>query len=96
VLLHRSGAGADVQGVLDDFPRYAWHVRGTPRKYLSIRVEEVDEHFFLFWVELRADLQCLIVGTTGVEGMVFVTLQLTQSCQHAAWDREPCWRGSPG
>jgi hypothetical protein len=50
LLLHRSGAGADVQGVLDDFPRYAWHVQGTPHKYLSILVEEVDKHFFLFWV----------------------------------------------
>ena len=25
-LLHRSGAGLDVQGVLDDLPRYARHV----------------------------------------------------------------------
>jgi len=35
-LLHGLGAGSDVQGVLDDFPRYARHVRGTPRKYITI------------------------------------------------------------
>jgi len=25
-LLHGLGAGSDVQGVLGDFPRYAWHI----------------------------------------------------------------------
>jgi hypothetical protein len=66
VLSHQSGAGADVQGVLDDLPQYVWHVRGTPHKYLSICTEEVDEHFFLFGVELGADPRRLLAGAVGV------------------------------
>jgi hypothetical protein len=41
--------------VLGDIPRYARHVRGTPRKNFGVRVEKVDEHCFLFGVELGAD-----------------------------------------
>jgi hypothetical protein len=41
--------------VLGDIPRYARHVRGTPRKNLGVRAEKVDEHYFLFGVELGAD-----------------------------------------
>jgi hypothetical protein len=41
--------------VLGDFPRYARHVRGAPRKNLGVRAEKVDEHCFLFRVELGAD-----------------------------------------
>jgi hypothetical protein len=41
--------------VLGDFPRYARHVRGTPRKDFGICAEKVDEHCFLFGVELGAD-----------------------------------------
>jgi hypothetical protein len=41
--------------VLDDIPRYARHVRGTPRKDFGVRTEKVDEHCFLFGVELGAD-----------------------------------------
>jgi hypothetical protein len=55
VLLYRSGADLDVQGLLDDLPRCARHVQGTPCKYLSIHGEEVDKHFFLFGVELEAN-----------------------------------------
>ena len=66
-LLHGLGAGSDVQGVLDDFPRYARHVRGTPRKYVGICAEKVDEHCFLFGVEARADPQCLAFRRPGVE-----------------------------
>jgi len=50
-LLHGLGAGSDVQGVLGDFPWYARHVQGTPRKYVGICAEKVDEHCFLFGVE---------------------------------------------
>ena len=56
-LLHGLGAGSDVQRVLGDFPRYVRHVRGTPRKYVGICMEKVDEHCFLFVVEARADPQ---------------------------------------
>ena len=48
VLLHWLGAWPDLQGMLGDFSRYAWHVRGSPRKDVSIGVEEVNERAFLF------------------------------------------------
>jgi hypothetical protein len=41
--------------VLDDIPRYVGHVRGTPRKNFGVCAEKVDEHCFLFGVELGAD-----------------------------------------
>jgi len=66
-LLHGLGAGSDVQGVLGDFPRYARHVRGTPRKYVGMCTEKVDEHCFLFGVEARADPQRLAFRGPGVE-----------------------------
>jgi hypothetical protein len=53
--------------VLGDFPRYARHVRGTPRKNLGIRAEKVDEHCFLFGVELGADPDLLGGVVAGVE-----------------------------
>jgi hypothetical protein len=52
---------------ISDFPRYARHVRGTPRKNLGIRVEKVDEHGFLFGVELGADPYLLGGVVAGVE-----------------------------
>jgi len=66
-LLHGLRAGSDVQGVLRDFPRYAGHVRGTPRKYVGVCAEKVHEHCFLFGVEARADPQCLDFRGLGVE-----------------------------
>jgi hypothetical protein len=68
VLSHQSRAGVDDQGLLGDLPQYAWHVVGSPRKYLSICTKEVDEHFFLFGVELGADPLCLLAGAARVEG----------------------------
>jgi hypothetical protein len=66
-LLHGSGSSSDIQRVLDDIPRYAGHVRGTPRKHLGVRAEKVDEHCFLFGVELRADPNLLAGVVAGVE-----------------------------
>jgi hypothetical protein len=66
-LLHGSGSGSDIQRVLGDIPRYARHVRGTPRKNLSVRAEKVDEHCFLFGVELGADPDLLGGVVAGVE-----------------------------
>jgi hypothetical protein len=54
-LLHGSGSSSDIQRVLGDIPRYARHVRGTPRKNLGVRAEKVNEHCFLFGVELGAN-----------------------------------------
>jgi hypothetical protein len=66
-LLHRSGSSSDIQRVLGDIPRYARHVRGTPRKNLGVRTEKVDEHCFLFGVELGADPDLLGGVVAGVE-----------------------------
>jgi hypothetical protein len=68
VLLHGSGAGSDIERVLGDIPRYAWHVRGTPRKDFGICAEKVDEHCFLFGVELGADPDLLAGVVARVEG----------------------------
>jgi hypothetical protein len=67
VLFHGSGTGSDVQRVLGDIPWYAWHVRGTPRKNFGICAEKVDEHCFLFGVELGADPDFLAGVVAGVE-----------------------------
>ena len=66
-LLYWLGTSSNLQGVLGDFPRYAWHVRGTPCKHVGIRTEKVDEHSFLFGVEVGADRQHLAVGVVGIE-----------------------------
>jgi hypothetical protein len=54
-LLHGSGSSSNIQRVLGDIPWYARHVRGTPRENFGVYVEKVDEHCFLFGVELGAD-----------------------------------------
>ena len=53
--------------MLGDLPRYARHVRGAPREYVSICAKKVDEHDFLFDVEGGADPQRLVVGAGGVD-----------------------------
>jgi hypothetical protein len=47
--------------MLDDFPGYARHIRGTPRKDVDVYVEKVDEHCFLFGIEGGADAQRLFL-----------------------------------
>jgi hypothetical protein len=66
-LLHGSGSSSDIQRVLGDIPWYAGHVRGAPCKHLGVRAEKVDEHCFLFGVELRADPDLLAGIIAGVE-----------------------------
>jgi hypothetical protein len=87
VLLHRSGIGSYIQRVLGDIPRYAWHVRGTPHKNFGVCTEEVDEHCFLFGVELGADPDVLAGVVAGVEGTV-----LTAS----VGSKLPAWRFASG
>jgi hypothetical protein len=53
--------------VLGDIPRYVRHVRGTPRKNFGVCAEKVDEHCFLFGVELGADPDFLVGVVAGVE-----------------------------
>jgi hypothetical protein len=67
VLLHGSGSSSDVQRMLGDIPWYARHVRGTPRKNFGICAEKVDEHCFLFGVELGVDPDLLAGIVAGVE-----------------------------
>jgi hypothetical protein len=67
VLFHGSGSSSDIQRVLGDIPRYARHVRGTPRKNFGICTEKVDEHCFLFGVELGTDPNLLAGVVAGVE-----------------------------
>ena len=38
----------DLQGMLGDLPRNAWHIQGFSRKDVFVTVEEVDERTFLF------------------------------------------------
>jgi hypothetical protein len=67
-LLDGSGSGPNIQRVLGDIPRYAGHVRGTPREDVGVRAEKVDEHCFLFGVEPGTDPDLLGDVATGVEG----------------------------
>jgi hypothetical protein len=66
-LLHRSGSSSDIQRVLGDLLWYARHVRGTPHKDFGVCAEKVDEHCFLFGVELGADPDLLGGVVAGVE-----------------------------
>jgi hypothetical protein len=66
-LLHGSGSSSDIQRVLGDIPRYAGHVRGTPRENVGVCAEKVDEHCFLFGIELGADPDLLGGVAPGVE-----------------------------
>jgi hypothetical protein len=61
------GSGPDIQRVFGDIPRYAGHVRGTPRKDVGVRAEKVDEHCFLFGVEPGTDPDLLGGVATGVK-----------------------------
>jgi hypothetical protein len=67
-LLDGSGSGPNIQRVLGDIPRYAGHVRGTPREDVGVCAEKVDEHCFLFGIEPGANLDLLGDVATGVEG----------------------------
>jgi hypothetical protein len=67
-LFDGSGSGPNTQRVLGDIPRYAGHVRGTPREDVGARTEEVDEHCFLFGIEPGVDPDLLGDVATGVEG----------------------------
>ena len=65
-LLHRLGARPDLQGMLSDFSQNAWHVRGFPRKDVSVGAEEVDECAFQFEGKRGANEHHFALGATGV------------------------------
>jgi hypothetical protein len=50
-----SDSGPNIQRVLGGVPRYAGHVRGTPRKDIGVCAEKVGEHCFLFGAEPGTD-----------------------------------------
>ena len=54
--------------MLGDIPRYVGYVRGTPRENVGVRAEKVDEHCFLFGIELGANPNLLGSVAVGVEG----------------------------
>jgi hypothetical protein len=67
-LLHGSGSSSNIQRVLGDIPQYVGHVRGTPRENVGVCAEKVDEHCFLFGIELGADPYLLGGVAAVVEG----------------------------
>ena len=54
----------DLQGMLGDLPRNARHVRGFPRKDVSVGAEEVDERTFLFGGKRGANAHHFALGAT--------------------------------
>jgi hypothetical protein len=51
----RGGFRVDIELMLDQLPGHPWHVRWFPHEDVSVSLEEVDEHVFLFRVEARPD-----------------------------------------
>ena len=84
-LLHWLGTGSNFQGELGDFPRYAGHVRGTPCNHVDVCTEKVDEHGFLFGVEVGANHQHLIVRTVGVKRNLLRALHCLKAVSMAFW-----------
>ena len=52
--------------MLDDFSQNARHVRGSPRKDVSVGVEEVNEREFLFRGKRGANAHHFAFGAAGV------------------------------
>ena len=52
--------------MLGDFSQNAWHVQGSPRKDVSVSVEEVDERAFLFGGKCGANAHHFALGANGV------------------------------
>ena len=65
-LLHRLGAWSDLQGVLSDFSRNAWHVRRFPRKDVSVGAEDADECAILFGGERGTNAYHFTLRAAGV------------------------------
>jgi hypothetical protein len=61
--------------MLDDFPRNAWHVRGFPRKNISVGAEEVNELAFQFEGERSADAHHLVFRVAEVYEDLLDTLK---------------------
>ena len=59
MLLHGLGTWLNVEGMLGDLPRDAWHVRGLPGKDITIGAKEVGERTFLFFGQRDTNLNFL-------------------------------------
>ena len=56
----------DLQGMLGDLPRNAWHVRGFPYKDVFVAVEEVDEGAFLSRGKCGTNAYHFTLGAAGI------------------------------
>ena len=65
-LLLQLGAWMDLQGMLGDLPRNAWHTRGFPCKDVFVVAEEVDERTFLFGGERGTNAYHFTLGAAGI------------------------------
>ena len=65
-LLHQRGAWPNLQGMLSDFSRNAWHVRGFPHKDVFVGTEEVNERTFLFRGKHGANAHHFALGAAEV------------------------------
>jgi hypothetical protein len=54
-LLDGFGGLRDIQGVLDQVPRYTEHVHGFPHEHAYVVPQKPDEHVFLFRIQLGPD-----------------------------------------
>ena len=58
-LLDRFILGINIESVLSELSRYTWHVRRLPREDVPILMDELDEHAFLFRIQVSADAKLL-------------------------------------
>ena len=58
LLLDRFGLAVDIQGVLDQVPRYTGHVSGFPCEHTHIASQEPDKRVFLFRIQVGPDKGC--------------------------------------
>ena len=68
--------------MLGDFPQNSRHVRGFPRKDVSIGAEEVDKRAFLLRGEGDADAHCLVDGDVGVDEDLLDVLRKLKGSGH--------------
>ena len=55
LLLDRFGLAVDIQGVLDQVPRYTGHVGRFPCEHIHVAPQKHDERVFLFGIKVGPD-----------------------------------------
>jgi hypothetical protein len=84
LLSDRSGAGVDLQMVLDHLPRDFGHLRWLPCKHIWISPEEGDEREFLFAVQITRDtgsLSSIGPNLNGLHGDILSRRELHAGCR---------------